>query len=282
MVSQKQENCPLSVYLSDQPAPPLRCASIKGGDDDDESVLTYASTVRRLLRRESNSSTVKSRASWKNKMSKLKDMSFSRRRSSAASSTVSNVSSGCFKTVSFDENLNKTYSYDQEQNDDMWWNSAELSASKVESRLEISTDDDVQDYLNAYNVAFKQVYSTQRLNSECLRDLVKGLAKGFRGLENLSASGSLSRIKSARVKEHVLSVVHFYHDLLQSNAPLQESFRSYESTGECTSSGSGTEKALRYHSTKSSASSRHFATALGKAERLAAKSSFRNSYSNSV
>lgn len=177
---------------------------------------------------------------------------------------------------------------------ELWWSQAELAASRSDGKLHASTDPDVQEYLESYNRAYKKVLTDKRITSDCLRDLVVGLKKGYRGLEDHAAGGKMTR-NSTSIRSYVRSVVKQYHDCCrkdlascgdrrvsltrydssrsvlsrQSSAMSLVSQGSYNS-GSSPSSVSSVDKSVRNYSKKLTTGSRNFAQAMGRAEHLAA------------
>lgn len=177
---------------------------------------------------------------------------------------------------------------------ELWWSSDELSASRSQGKLDASTDPEISEYLMSYDRAYKKVLTDKRITSDCLRDLVVGLNKGFRGLEDHAPGGNMTR-KCSSIRSYVTLVVKHYHDCCRkelgdskpclarydsarSICSLSRQASSLSLMSQGSSSGSGAsptsthsaiDQSVRNYSKKLSAGSRNFAQAMGRAEHLA-------------
>ena len=162
----------------------------------------------------------------------------------------------------------------EEDKQRFFWVRDELGESRTESKRLTTSDDYVKDYIRAFDSAYRQVHTERKLGSETLRDMVQGMSQGFRGLEQHTCHSAARRKKM--MKEHTLSVVNFYHEQtfgsstfsMGSVGSANTSF-SLRSAAASTSSSSNTHRVVRNHASKLSAGNRHFAAAIGKADRLA-------------
>lgn len=152
---------------------------------------------------------------------------------------------------------------------ELWWNSEELNTSRCDGKLSAAVDPFAQEYCRAYDRAYRQVHADRKLTAAYLTELVKGLDIGCRGLEQYCASNK----RKTMIRDHVVSVVKFYRERSYASfSSLTDSCHSFDSSSHASgaSNSCSVERAVRNHSSKLSAGNRHFAVAMGKAERLAA------------
>jgi hypothetical protein len=160
---------------------------------------------------------------------------------------------------------------------DLWWSPEEMHASRRDDKLDAVVKESAHEYCRVYERARRQVHMARKLDAANLEHLVTGLAFGYRGLEQYSAVTATQR--KLAVHDHVMSVVQCHRD--SKSGALSNSLDDSSKHSSC-SSGSSTvrtpdstrrvnlERTVRNQSTKLSAGNRHFATALGRAEHLAA------------
>ena len=153
---------------------------------------------------------------------------------------------------------------------DIWWTAEELAESRSKGHILALTDQTVKKYILTYDEAQRDVHTRRKLSSDLLKELVHLLSKGFLGMEALFNTSK--RVDA--IREHVVSVVRFYREQSLGNSAINfnESFSSQSScsiTALNISTYDIRSRNVRNHSSKMSASNRHFATALGNAEYLA-------------
>jgi hypothetical protein len=189
---------------------------------------------------------------------------------------------------------------------ELWWTADELAASRADGRLLASTDVDVRGYILSFDRAYKKVLTDKRITSDCLRDLVVGLKKGYRGLEDHALTGSKMTRKSSNIRSYVTAVVKHYRDCIRKqqqqeqmgdsigsllHLQLLQRYDSTRSIGSISrqasvvslmsqgSAGDGgsqrgcgassIDQSVRNYSKKLSTGSRNFAQAMARAEHLA-------------
>jgi hypothetical protein len=177
---------------------------------------------------------------------------------------------------------------------ELWWTAEELNASRADGRLNASTDPEVREYILSFDRAYKKVLTDKRITSDCLRDLVVGLSKGYRGLEDHALTGSKMTRQFSNFSSYASSVVKHYRDcckkelggdssktnLIQRydrsrsicSLTRQSSVSSLMSQHSFSPSGhkaSAIDQSVRNYSKKLSAGSRNFAQTMGRAEHLA-------------
>jgi hypothetical protein len=224
--------------------------------------------------------------SFRDKLSKFKDVSFRRHMNNPSISRLDSSSDlmGASMNGSDDNRkpkvrfvkriCNKVYEIErpeESQKSSIWWTLDELNASRSDGHVTAMTDSSIQKYVSAFEQAKRQVHTCRKLSSDALKDLVKGLAKGYLGLETMS--NNTKRIES--IRDHVVSVVKFYRDQSKSNNPvgLNDSFHSVNSHTSTSTNHTNNvirDQAVRNFAAKLSAGNRHFASAMGNAEHLAA------------
>jgi hypothetical protein len=214
--------------------------------------------------------------SWREKFSMLKDISFrsakngSGRKIEEESTTQLDFSADDLlepRNVRFALECNQVRKIEawSAPHCELWWTAEELALSRCEGKFAAATDADVQAYIQAFDRAYNQVRGDRKLKAGNLKELVQGLSQGHRGLEQHSSSYRRKTI----IREHVLSVLNCCHDRNNIyNNSFNDSKRSLCSIGS-TDAPCCDDRAIRNHSAKLSAGNRHFAAAMGKAERMA-------------
>jgi hypothetical protein len=158
---------------------------------------------------------------------------------------------------------------------EIWWSMEELASSRSQGQVQALTDSSVQRYITVFDQAQRQVHIDRKLPSDCLRELVKYLTKGYLGLEG--QYNTEARIES--IRDHVASVVRYYREQLHDESNMT-SFSESSQSSVITSPTCGNDvrdRNVRNYASKLSAGNRHFAVAMGNAIYLA---SSRDSRSN--
>lgn len=220
--------------------------------------------------------------SWRDKLSKLKDVSFRLKKNGSVQKIEAGSSAEFFgtaennnlpkkqKNVSFASELKHVREFEPlaVPPGELWWTSEDINLTRSEGKLCAATDAAAQEYFRAFAQACNQVHKDRKLKAEYMQELVQGLAQDYRGLEHYAASSR----RGVSIREHVLSVVNCYHDRSSiysssfSDSSLSLNSASSHSAGNATCYQ---DRAVRNQSAKLSAGDRHFAAAMGKADRLA-------------
>jgi hypothetical protein len=223
--------------------------------------------------------------SFRDKLSKFKDSSFRRSMKFTKGSKMDSFSeqlnnSSHFPAVS--EKRKVTFAKSRENvvheieacldlpKKDIWWTAEELTESRSKGHILALTDPCVKKYILTYDEAQREVHTRRKLSSDQLKELVHLLSKGYLGLEALFNTS----VRVEAIRDHVVSVVRFYRELSLENSAMNfnESFSSQSSCSIIALNANTYEvrsRNVRNHSSKMSASNRHFAAALGNAEYLA-------------
>ena len=234
--------------------------------------------------------------SFRDKLSKFKDSSFRRSMKFTRGNKMDSFSeqlnnSSHISTVSEKRKVTFAKSRENVVNEievrsdlpkhDIWWTSEELAESRSKGHILALTDPSFQKYIQTYDEAQQEVHASRKLSSDRLKELVYLLSKGFLGLEALSNAS----IRLETIEDHVVSVVRFYREQCLDNGAINFN-ESFSSQSNCSvialnkNTYDVRSRNVRNHSSKMSASNRHFAVALGNAEYLASKIDNRHESNN--
>ena len=171
------------------------------------------------------------------------------------------------RTVQFDFNRTSVHTYDRPilDNSEMWWTANEILESRAEARASIERSQSAQAYLLAYQRANQQVCREKRLSGAYLADLTHGLIQGHRGLELFTRAYHATRRRE--INAIVRSVVTAHKKATGAASATK--------TAAGTTARGGRDHAarqVRAHSSALTQNSRHWAHALGRADRNAIQS----------
>lgn len=225
-------------------------------------------------------------SSWRDKLCKFKDASFLRNLSGSSSSKLDSLSEHTINSihtvetvakrqVRFSKNSeNKIYEIEPLSmltKDEIWWTMDELVAFRAAGQVELLGDRAIQKYVSDFDQAKREVFTNRKLSSECMRELVTGLSKGFLGLEALLRCNQ----RTESIRDYVVSVVRFFRESSRGEGTihLNDSIGSFGSQNSYSISNlnlSVRDQNVRKYAANLSAGNRHFARAMGNAEYLAA------------
>jgi hypothetical protein len=117
---------------------------------------------------------------------------------------------------------------------DLWWSPEEMYSSRRDDKLDAVVKESAHEYCRANERARRQVHTSCKLDAANLEHLVKGLARGYRGLEHYSAVAAVQR--KLAVRDHALSVVQCHRD---SKSGFLSKSLDDSSKHSCSSSRSG-------------------------------------------
>jgi hypothetical protein len=182
------------------------------------------------------------------------------------------------RSVQFDVNKTTVHVYDRPIPDNglIWWTASEILESRAEARGSIERSQSVRAYLDAYHHANRQVCREKRLSGAYLADLTHGLIQGHRGLELFTRAYNVKR--RSEISAVVRSVIAAHQQATRTAAT-----GAAASTSAATRSNrhNDVSRQVRAHSSALTQNSRHWAHAMGRADRNAIrfdKSDSRRSY----
>ena len=254
--------------------------------DRNRSFKMKSSIYQHVQRAGSGNSVFKGTVSLKDKLSKFKDAAFLRNLSNSSTSKLDSLSDHMRTSIHICDLANKrqvrfaksteNIIYEIEplsdlQKEDIWWTMDELSASRSKVQVASLTDKSVQNYVSVFDQAKQEVFTSRKLSSEIMRELVTGLAKGYLGIEAMVRNNQ----RGESIRDYVVSVVRYFREQSIGESTLHFhdsvcSFSSQNSNSTSNFNSSVRDYNVRKYAANLSAGNRHFARAMGNAEYLAA------------